>query len=788
MTSNKYKVPPVIFYVTLFIWIYIVLSNFLKYHKINIDISYLFIPYGQFEMSNFIKLLANYFFAIILLAGILIGAIFIGNIICHLFRIKYDSVLEKTVFSLGFGLGSLAYITLFIGLMGLLYKPVFYILWIILIGLGIKNILPITRTINLKSTANISLMYKFIIGAFLILSVFNLAMSFTPEMYYDSLNYHLGIPNYYKVHNRILPMPFKAYSHFPLTVSMLYTMGIVLKDVMLAKLINWSFGVFTVLGIIYFCKKHFKSITMGIISSAAFYFTPTIITKSWTAANEIGLTFFTFLSLAALINTLMGKNKIKWLMISGIFAGLVMGTKYTGIFFIFGLSMLLVLNRLLLKEKFKNILIWSIISIAIFSPWLIKNYIECGNPVHPFLSSHFKIKYPNNINCKNSERFYSNPTTNTSKIINLLTLPWELSIQGGGTSKYGSPSYYMVGSVFILFIPFLIFIKKDDDIKIIYKLLLFSLFSYIFWAIFGFSRIKYYSPAIPALSIIAGYTISKVYNLNKLAGNICLFVFSVLILNNFFFLLPIAHNSYKPFSILTGSLNLNQYLSTSQPGYPYPSYSAYNYINNNTDKTAKVLIFGDAKCFYIKRRFIASDVAGMNPLIEYLKNVNSADEYYNFLLSQGFTHIVVNMGEGIRTAGYDTLYFSKRDFEILDGFWKKYVKEIYKSNGVYLYEILSEEEAEKPHAVPVNTVKATYRNYKFNNAAKHIKNKKWTQALEEFNDLLDKNISDHQIFYLTSVCYYYKGEYENSKKYVNMAYKIKQDTEYKKLLDVLNKK
>lgn len=782
--NKKLKIPEIIFYFISLIWLYIVCVNFFKYHSIHLNILYLFKIQGQFNFLNFLKLLLDYTLATVLLVGILIGAFYLGSKIIKLLKIQLKSPTEKFVFSTGLGLGTLAYLIFAIGLMRLLYSSVIYILWAGLLILGIKQFLNLFKNkVNLK----FPLEYKFVILFLIFLIVFNFLMSFTTEMFYDSLNYHLGAPNCYRLYHRFLPIPYKYHVNFPLTMQMLFLFGIMLKGTMVAKLINFTCGILTLFGITYFCRKHFKSTTMGIIASTAYYFVPNVMFRSWTATTDIGLTFFTFLSLSALINSISEKNN-RWLTLSAIFAGFIMGIKYTGVFFIFGLIMVLLLEKNKITGKIVKIFKWSGILLIVFSPWLIRNIMESGNPVHPFFEKYINVKHPYQLAPRSSAEFYSKPTSRLQlqKFINLMKLPWELSIKGGGTKKYDSPSYYMIGAIFLAFIPLLLFLKTNNK-KFVYPLLIFSLFSYVFWGLWS-SKTKYYAPAIPALAIMAGYVIVKVREINKSAGKIFILVFFILISGNFLFMLPLAHNIYQPFSILTGSLSPDVYLSSSRPGYPYPSYSIYKYINDNLSKDTKVLIFGDAKSYYIRRKFVAFSAGSFNPLIEYLNNADDVKTFYDYLKQKNFTHIVVNINEGIRTGGYGNLYFSKRDFEILDGFWKKYVKEIHKSNGVYLYEILSEKEAEKQHTVPVNTVKATYRNYNFNNAAKHIKNKKWNQALEIFNELLDKNVSDHQIFYLTSVCYYYKGEYDNSKKYVNMAYKIKQDAEYKKLLDVLNKK
>ncbi|MFH1415137.1 MAG: hypothetical protein ABIH89_03515 [Elusimicrobiota bacterium] len=403
------------------------------------------------------------------------------------------------------------------------------------------------------------------------------------------------------------------------------------------------------------------------------------------------------------------------------------------------------------------------------------------------MSSHFKIKYPHNVNKDEHSSFLAINKSLANKIKNLFTFPWELSTMGGGTKKYSTPEYHMIGAIFLAFIPFLLFIKIDNK-YVIYKLILFSVISYVLWGLFTLARIRFYSPAIPAISILAGYSIINIGKINKLLGKILTVAFLILILSNFFFLIPIATNGYQPFSILTGSLSIDEFLSVSRPGYPYPSYNVYKYINDNLSDDKKILIFGDAKCLYIDRKFTAFSVGGLNPLIEYIRQSDNADVLYDNLKSQRYTHLVVNVYETIRTAGYGNLYFSKNDFTILDEFWREHIKLIYTFSDVYLYEIISEKEAAEAHNIPANTAKETYRIFKLQTVLRYMNSKNWENALFELNDLLIKNITDHNIFYLISVCHYYNGDYNTSKKYATMAYNIMPDEKYKKLLNTLKNK
>ncbi|MFH1352729.1 MAG: glycosyltransferase family 39 protein [bacterium] len=786
--SNGIKIPEVLFFVISIVWLGVVTSRFMKYHRINPDVSYLFKLEGQFNLTNFLHLLVEYISALFLVVGIIAGAFFIGRRVIQLLKIKMSSPLEDLTFSFGAGLGSLGYIVFFLGIFGLLYKSIFYPLWLVLFVLGIKEILPLAKT-GASKKFQISLLHKIIIFLLFLLVLFNFLISFTPEMFYDSLNYHLGLPNYYSNYHRILPSPYKIVSHYPHLMSIVYLMGMMLKNEMTPKLINFSCGLITILGIFYFCEKNFNSRIMGIIGAAVFYFTPTVISRSWSATTDIGLTLFTFLSLSALINSLTIKGDNKWLILSAILAGFAMGSKYSGILFSSGLAAVLFFSKdSCFFTKIKKILLFGAIALMTYSPWLVKNYVESGNPVHPFLAKYWNVKYSHQSHTDQIKNYFSAPVRKKQNFLNLLTVPWNLSIKGGGSNKYSSPDYFMIGAVFLAFIP-LFFLIDAKNKKTVYKLLLFSFFTYVLWVLWApDTKIKYYTPAIPALSVAAAFAVVKTGEINKFIGNILLWVFIFLITINFLFMVPLAHVVYKPFSILTGSLSKSEYLSASRPSYPCPSYGAYRYANKNLSADAKILMFRDSKCYYIKRKFVTSDVAGHNPLIEFLNHVSDADEFYSYLKQKEITHIIVNIPETIRTAVYGTLYFEKKNFAVLNEFWKKYMKKLYDLNGVYLYEILSEKEASKPHSPPPNTVQETYLTFMLQSSSGKIQSGDWKGALEDTSDLIDKNVADHRTYYFAGVCYYNLGDYVKAEKNMQIAYKLRPEQRYRQLLEELKKK
>ncbi|MCD5390694.1 hypothetical protein LR007_02375 [candidate division NPL-UPA2 bacterium] len=92
----------------------------------------------------------------------------------------------------------------------------------------------------------------------------------TPPLNYDTLSYHLGVPKIYIRNHRIMYLPHQVYSNFPFTLQMLYTLSLLLKGDILAKLIHLSFGLLTV-GAIYCFSRRYFSQKIALLAAAIFY-------------------------------------------------------------------------------------------------------------------------------------------------------------------------------------------------------------------------------------------------------------------------------------------------------------------------------------------------------------------------------------------------------------------------------------------------------------------------------------------------------------------------------------
>ncbi|NIM03047.1 phospholipid carrier-dependent glycosyltransferase, partial [bacterium] len=330
----------------------------------------------------------------------------LGRKILKLLKIEGESILESAIFALGLGFGSLSLIMFGLGILNLYYT------WVVYSVLGILSIFSFFEVRKFRlQTSQLSLPKRkptmftsFFWGMLGLAAIINLAGALVPESFYDSLVFHLSVPALYKINHGIKYIETIFTSGFPQNMQMLYTLGLLLGTDILAKLTHWVMGIFVVLLVYALGRKYFNH-RAGLVAAAIFYTIPMVAMQSRVTGVDLALTFFELLAVFALVNWFVRNGRDKkpelvkngWLIAAGIFSGLAMGVKYTGIysFVVFAVAVFLV-GIIVYKEKirscFKRTFLFCVVAIALFSPWLIKNTIYTNNPFHPFLSSVIKSK------------------------------------------------------------------------------------------------------------------------------------------------------------------------------------------------------------------------------------------------------------------------------------------------------------------------------------------------------------------------------------------------------------
>jgi hypothetical protein len=184
--------------------------------------------------------------------------------------LEYNSLLERLAFSSGLGLAIFSLLTFGLGLAGLLYRWVF---WLLLVGAGLslwREFRDLASVLRHSSWPKLSgawpVFLSVFIAATLLLAVL---VALTPPTNWDSLLYHLVGPERYLQAHR-LTFEFDNYLLFaPALTEMLFVVGMGLKGDVIPRLIHFGFLLLTLGAVGAFAARYWQR-RLGLLAAALF--------------------------------------------------------------------------------------------------------------------------------------------------------------------------------------------------------------------------------------------------------------------------------------------------------------------------------------------------------------------------------------------------------------------------------------------------------------------------------------------------------------------------------------
>jgi len=552
-----------------------------------------------------------------------------------------------------------------------------------------------------------------LIGLLLSLIVSIIILSYVPPVSRDALTHHLAVPKLYLENGGIYEIPELIFSYYPMNLDLLYLIPLSFGNDIVPKFIHFSFALMTAWLIFSYLKKRIDTY-YAFFGVLLFLSLPVIIKLSFTVYVDLGLIFFSTASIICLLKWIEKDFKIKYLVISAIWCGLALGTKYNGLVLLFLLTLFVPFIYLRsIHDKTASqgkaisySAIFMFVSLIVFSPWMIKNYIWTDNPIYPLYDN--LINDDKDISNKNIASHLTDSTRNTSNTVSkkakdrwgpfairkivygekwweTAAIPVRVFFQGKDNNPKlfdGRLNPYLF---FLTFFAFLNFKGQSNESKTDKKILLtFALLFLLYAFVQTDMRIRYIAPIIPPLVILSVLglheiitVIHKKYSENTraiLKG--CVFAIVVFLLSfNIFYIIG-QFRIVQPMSYICGRVGRDEYIEKYRP-----EYATINYANHNIPANAKILcLFLGNRGYYFDREITFSfDLASKVVFQE-----GSSDKILVDLERRRITHILVR---------YD-LYnnwlqdnYNNREKEVINKFFKKHTNLILSKNGHGLYRV-----------------------------------------------------------------------------------------------------
>lgn len=560
-----------------------------------------------------------------------------GNAILELFRITFRHWMEKFIFSAGLGFVLLAYLTLGLGFAHGLYSKMAYVVLFTFTLVFSKNIVSLLRNFlsHAMQPRQFSLNEVLWIALILFLLIFHFLGTLVPPIFFDSLVYHLAIPKLYILHHKIFYYPYNFFSNFPFTIEMLYTFGLLLQSSIVVKCLNYALHLLMLASFYAFARRYFLRRT-ALIGVLIFYSITWVGLTSFLLYIDLGLACYFWLA-AYTFFIWVERKELGWLILSGIFTGVMLGIKYLAVYgtFILILNLLAFLiwqsfsarrspDNIPARSWYHYVCFFGLPAALIASPWYIKNFIFTGNPIYPFI---FGGRDWDLVMVQSyMDKFHDN----LESIWEFFRLPWTLI--------FDKP--ISLSPVFLIFLPVLFFVKQ---IPLLIKVLLFNSFIFILLWANGSQQTRFLIPIFPFMSLCTAYAISEGIKFHVVKK----FAYGVLILlcsSSICFELIYIDAIFSPFSVIMGTESRHEYLERKLPTL----YPITQYANEHLPSEAVILYIGDTRGYYSDRPFIANTAHDRTVIVELAHQAIDAADLRQKLTELGVTHIIFNKREGSR--------------------------------------------------------------------------------------------------------------------------------------------
>lgn len=268
-----------------------------------------------------------------------------------------------------------------------------------------------------------------------------LLTTITPPVRFDALTYHISIPASYLQYGKIVYLPENVFWGMPQLVELNYLLGMAFGGQEIAAILGWAYGSLAVLGLLDFTAHNFGRTAAWVAVGSLLAGETFASALSWAYVDWAVILYgYAFLVYLSVWNK---ERKIQYLILNAVFVGLALSTKYTaGILLIAG-AVFILQTRQSLKTIMSQLIVFSSITVLVFSPWLLKNLLATGSPIYPLL---FPAGAMDSLRIL---KYHLSPASNNWWL--LLTLPWHITIWGV-EGKVGPGA--SVGPLFLALSPF----------------------------------------------------------------------------------------------------------------------------------------------------------------------------------------------------------------------------------------------------------------------------------------------------------------------------------------------
>jgi tetratricopeptide (TPR) repeat protein len=648
--------------------------------------------------AGFLHVWGGNLWSVVLLAVFELASLGAGRLAYRWVTTNRSFGMWDILFSLGLGNGLLGTMVLGAGLAGLLYRSLFAALLVIGLVSGIVAFRESLRE-NPKTGDEVvpyGFLEKILLGFCVFIAGVNFLGALIPEWFYDSLIYHLAVPQQYAMQGKIhwVPYSFVCFN-YPLLTSMQYLVFMVLGNDIAPRLLQWFDGLLcaaTAFGI----AGIFMGRAGSLLAAAVFLSQPVMRFLMAVTMDELPLTWFSTLALAALLRGIDGDgrgassyapeggvrpyrriDRNSWLFVGAWLLGFAHGSKYVGVLASSVLVCWLVFWSRCRREGL-GVTGWRMFLVvgwaaAWTAPWLLKNWLFAGNPVSPFLGSFFpSVEFDAQLH-----DLYLGASTmyRGEGLKDWILLPFRVSVE--------NPSFggFTLNPFFILCVPAALLLRGIPyGVRVMVG---FAAGYAVLWAL-ATPQSRFLAPLMPAASVVTAWSLVALGRESvPVRAAVGMATAWILVVSaNAAIVNRLSNRDIVPY--VSGRLSRPALIRGAVPYYP-----AMERADEVMGRSARIMFVWESQIYYSPRPCFASNFIGYVPL-DLAKRAVDGRDLVRLISRLRVTHILVDENVGKQYFAAGALNWGKKARDNFTQLWRAHLRPVYSNGWLGLYELLAE--------------------------------------------------------------------------------------------------
>lgn len=449
-----------------------------------------------------------------------------------------------------------------------------------------------------------------------------------PPFFWDALTYHLAVPRAYADAHGFIYMPYNVYASMPMGGSLFYLAPYLWDGLITAKASHLVVTVLA-LSLTYRLGRLWLRQFYAALAAVLVIFTPPVVATMCGAHNDHFQMLFVAAALYIYFESVPDgvMSKRNWLAL-GIFLGAALAVKYSAVATLAAFVPVWIYDVIKKRVRWSWVVKTAAVAALLVLPWLVKAYVERGNPVFPVMYGVFDGR---DFTAEQADRLmaWQLEMGEGRGGKDLLLLPYRISVE----ADVGYANFSGVYLPFLLpFAALAVFLFKRGG-----RLIAFGWLYLAAW-FFGPQQLRFLDAALPAFGVAAAAVVGAVdvrwgdwpRRFWRLAVTVVLFPVSIP-----YFAGGIV--GFVPVASYLVSEDIQLFL-VKNVGFA----EAQVFINEELPADAKILMVFMNHTLYLERDAVYDSFLEASPFLLAAEKAQRGDELYALARSWGCTHVHVH--------------------------------------------------------------------------------------------------------------------------------------------------